>query len=681
MGSSYKRLQEQVRRGQLRNNRSAVVPLLPYIRLNPDSNVEVIESALSFNSHVRAVQTRFRSVCLSFNLTTGLEELPQPDEFDVSGETSLLLQLLAHTQRTGGQLRLSNEELSLVSPIVWHLLLLNHRREVAFCAVQDVLRSAKCNNETSGRSLYTLSEQRISTETLRRLLALAMPRTHAVLIEMDALSNESLAFIFVAIFYPLLRTEHADRVLDCFLLEGEKILFRFALAFFSLYKKRIKDRLWPTGEIFWLYVQSDEARNTIDFEALYRRAFPPRLFGLLRLKRHLNSRTLEQIKNEVRAEGSRKEHESGDFFAGVGLALALATWWRADMFPSESRILGQRELSFRLQDFLRERRMAGGTPSYKLAFATWRDGWAIETLFKNAADLSPCILLLRTLRTGTTIGVYTSCALGAERGIQQDLTCFCFRLDGSDGPMHCGAADNVLSGSLPVELVVCSSFQLAFGGDKAFRFPVHALRLGRELNMASSFPSAAFGLSVSLVGPEETSPFAVESVELFVGSIAVTADREERGKDVRPLTILSLSGAAVQEYNEGEGEGMGEGLEGVDLDSGDGDVNDPPPPPATNPAVLSAEDKVCNNQIYLSELSDAPNSATLDGIESWNQMNPNICDARPGEPRATLLLTLSSDSEDSGTNGGTTLQLALGSSQVRHANPLTPLTRRGSPRP
>ena len=625
MNSPYNRLQEQVRRGQLRNDRSTVVPLLPYIRLDPEKHLDVLESALSFNSHVRAVQTRFRSVCLGFNLTTGLEEL-RHDKFDVSSDTSLLLQLLAHTQRpnTG----LSNEEISLVSPLVWHLLLLSRRREVVFCAVQDVLRAAKCRNESSCANLYSLSEQCISTETLRRLLALTMPRTHSVLIEMGALSDVSLSFIFVALMYPLLRTEHADRVFDCFLLEGEKILFRFGLAFFSLYKKKIKDRLWPNGETFWLYVQSEEARNSIDFEGLYRQAFPPRLFGGgLRLKRHLNRRTLEKIKNEVRAEGSRKGRSD------VGLALALSTWWRADMFPSESRILGRhRELSVRLQDFLREQRMAASSQAYNLAFSTWRDGWKTETLLSKAADLSPCILLLRTLRTRTTIGVYTSCALGADRGVQQDLTCFCFRLDGGEGPMHWGAVEDTLSGPSPVELVVSSSFQLAFGG---------ALRLGRELNMASSFPSAAFGTSVSLVGQEETSPFAVESVELFVGSVAVAAAREDKCNEStpRPLTILSLSGAAVQEYDEGEGEGMGDDLEGADMDSGDGDVSQPPPP-ATALAILSAEDKVSVNHIYI--LSEAPSLATIDGIEHWEQVNPSKVVHPEGKNE-----TLPTDVEDS----------------------------------
>jgi hypothetical protein len=179
--------------------------------------------------------------------------------------------------------------------------------------------------------------------------------------------------------------------------------------------------------------------------------------------------------------------------------------------------------------------------------------------------------------------------------------------------MHWGAVEDTLSGPSPVELVVSSSFQLAFGG---------ALRLGRELNMASSFPSAAFGTSVSLVGQEETSPFAVESVELFVGSVAVAAAREDKGNETtpRPLTILSLSGAAVQEYDEGEGEGMGDDLEGADMDSGDGDVSQPPPP-ATALAILSAEDKVSVNHIYI--LSEAPSLATIDGIEHWEQVNPS----------------------------------------------------------
>ena len=56
---------------------------------------------------------------------------------------------------------------------------------------------------------------------------MVMPITYQHLMAIKALNDEFLNHIFVGLFFSLMPKQHAYRILDSFLIEGGKILYRY----------------------------------------------------------------------------------------------------------------------------------------------------------------------------------------------------------------------------------------------------------------------------------------------------------------------------------------------------------------------------------------------------------------------------------------------------------------------
>jgi hypothetical protein len=84
-----------------------------------------------------------------------------------------------------------------------------------------------------------------------------MPKTFAALKTIGALDDKYLSTMFVDFFAELLPTSLLLSLMDAYLLEGEKILFRFGLALIHGYKSAIKNGEFSTAKEFWLAIKSD----------------------------------------------------------------------------------------------------------------------------------------------------------------------------------------------------------------------------------------------------------------------------------------------------------------------------------------------------------------------------------------------------------------------------------------
>jgi hypothetical protein len=93
--------------------------------------------------------------------------------------------------------------------------------------------------------------------TFRELLKQFMPKTFAALKTIGALDDKYLSTMFVDFFAELLPTSLLLSLMDAYLLEGEKILFRFGLALIHGYKSAIKNGEFSTAKEFWLAIKSD----------------------------------------------------------------------------------------------------------------------------------------------------------------------------------------------------------------------------------------------------------------------------------------------------------------------------------------------------------------------------------------------------------------------------------------
>lgn len=107
------------------------------------------------------------------------------------------------------------------------------RTEVCFLTVVELLGSHE-------RFLTpTLTYHRCVIGTFHELLKRFLPKTYVVLENMKALHERYLNKIFVDFFRDILPPAMVLSIIDSFLLEGKKVLFRFGLAFFMMYKREV----------------------------------------------------------------------------------------------------------------------------------------------------------------------------------------------------------------------------------------------------------------------------------------------------------------------------------------------------------------------------------------------------------------------------------------------------------
>lgn len=329
-----------------------------------------------------------------------------------------------------------------------------------------------------------------------------MPRTAAKLTEIGALKRPFLDEFFVHFFYRILPVEDVRRMLDCYLIEGWKVLMRYAVAIFMLHKKSIKvGRLIPgevarvpftTGEELWAYLRAcrhqpmlynelfglklvkqvyQEPRIENWFKVLH----VPRatLFGLIdqRLEQLTELSPEEKLENSVpiqlddyllsSVDIEEALTESGkEKGKGAGRNLLLTMQQSISMGPMVSNLLAEsgiltRESAFILAPHIPE---TAHIEEFRRVYSSMQHGNSLDTLYSMTAGLSPCLVLIQGFsainkEVVPIVGAYltesvaphgymlTSSGAKSHRcDVRGSPQCFCFRLNGD----HAGVFSPVI---------------------------------------------------------------------------------------------------------------------------------------------------------------------------------------------------------------------------------------------
>ena len=285
-------------------------------------------------------------------------------------------------------------------------------------------------------------EHRVKIFSFQDLVEVVMPATYCCLMEIKALTDEYLNHIFVGLFFSLLPKESAYRVLDCFLLEGGKILFRYGIALISMFKAEIKAEMFSTGEMFWSHVSTYCHSDAFSFETLHAIAFDKTkkpFFRVLSRNRKINRRYISNLRNQIRDPLEKSmtltRNSSGTVKLSTDICImaAVSTWFDRTLW-SQSTILDT-TMAIKLQLYLaeamllhpvkrdkdkykdRERDSERGrddrerdsdrhiesvprslpcVQNMRLVFSSARHGRSLCTLYDMVAGHYPCVLLLRS---------------------------------------------------------------------------------------------------------------------------------------------------------------------------------------------------------------------------------------------------------------------------------------------
>jgi hypothetical protein len=74
---------------------------------------------------------------------------------------------------------------------------------------------------------------------------------------------------------------------------------------------------------------------------------------------------------------------------------------------------------------------------FQLKFATYLNGWSLNSLYSLVEGCAPCLLLIKSVEVEAVVGVYLStCLAPPSSRTKGDGSSFCFRLDGPDGACY-----------------------------------------------------------------------------------------------------------------------------------------------------------------------------------------------------------------------------------------------------
>ncbi len=146
--------------------------------------------------------------------------------------------------------KISPEERHIISTLVYKIANVLSRIDICFGVITDILS----NPDWYFASKYL--DYRIRLYTFRDGFCKLSPKTYSILDQIGALSDEYLNNIFCVFFFNIFPGPLAYKVLDNYMVEGDKALYRFGFALLYLFKPKIKEKAFSSGEKFWEYVKS-----------------------------------------------------------------------------------------------------------------------------------------------------------------------------------------------------------------------------------------------------------------------------------------------------------------------------------------------------------------------------------------------------------------------------------------
>mmetsp|Transcript_2681 Transcript_2681/g.4027 ORF Transcript_2681/g.4027 Transcript_2681/m.4027 type:complete len:590 (-) Transcript_2681:164-1933(-) len=279
----------------------------------------------------------------------------------------------------------------MLQPLILHLSETICNTAILFSMMCDILDRPQWFIQPS------LSHHRARLAVFRSQVQRILPTTYGVLDSIGALEEKGLNIIFVDLLTTVLPPEAADVVMDMFLLEGIKAIFRYGLALIKLHKQQIKGGIYCTGDEFWgAMMRYKDHSAKLDFEKLHNYAYD--------LNQHIVSKYIVPSRAELQDAESRMLSLLSENDATAPLVLSTNFSFvehHCGCMSTGSTVLTS-TYAERLTSMLPSHI---STSSLVRVFATHTHGWNLHTLYTHLVGLSPCVITVRARDSQAVIGV------------------------------------------------------------------------------------------------------------------------------------------------------------------------------------------------------------------------------------------------------------------------------------
>lgn len=401
------------------------------------------------------------------------------------------------------------EEPGLIKTFVMILVRIIPSADVCFSTCCDVL--ARPDWYISPNAVNHRLKLYAFTELVKKYL----PKQAAQLEAIGGLQEECLNLLFVEYFFTLLPTPDVARIMDCFLLEGSKIIHRFGLGIIYMYRSVLD--FATSGKDFWDTVRIRSHQGLV-FEDLYQQAF------------NIGRSALSILSGRLSLSRAFVGHYEGQARLSLGealtrpLNLGFVSRHKSNMLEKISRILDEQSAA-RLKMFIPESYLFDG---FSLVFSTHRDGWNIDTLYRKTVAMSPCIVLVRSLQARVVIGAFLPVCMSPPSSVVRGtgLTFVC-RLNGELAACYRWNAKGEAEDRATVhQFAMCREDCIIFGGSA--EHATNAIRIDAELKTCYCGPSDTFN-NPALAPEEPVQPFIIEELEVLCGKSSASRMMSDEG--------------------------------------------------------------------------------------------------------------------------------------------------------
>jgi hypothetical protein len=326
---------------------------------------------------------------------------------------------------------------------------------------------------------------------------------------------EGLDPIFKHFFTPIFKFVHVLRIMDIYVLEGSKVMFRFGVALLAMFQKDFKSIDSITPEQYWQQVKEYTHSRGFSMDTLVRKAygyhgnrarrrmrFPRRhiLARIIRLEqdRAASDDTLELLTTVQAARPMELVGNAGTLFASASVRSNLAEW-----LP----------LSLRLSKL-------------ELIYSTSIHGRTLERFYAHTKGHKHTLTVIQVLDNDAVVGMFASQAWRISSQVYGDGECFLFRASPEPAcyKWRPKATSSVVLEDEDEEdeneansVALLEQFQvgrphfISMGGNPDGSC---GLRLNEDLTRGESAPASGFGNEESLAGAGFAS-FQVGLVEVY----------------------------------------------------------------------------------------------------------------------------------------------------------------------
>jgi hypothetical protein len=415
------------------------------------------------------------------------------------------------------------EEPALVHPLIDILVLMIPRLEMCFKATCDVLARPDWFISPTAVS------HRLKLFTFRELIKEYIPKVAATLERIGALGAEFLNLIFVELFKSLMPFPYVARIIDTFLLEGSKVLHRYGLGLIYLNRDIVNMPECTSGKAFWEELRKRCHDAVFDFDHLSvnsfhlgRCVYHMQLIVTTLYSANCDDCVVHRGRN-LFGGGIKLQRKVMGTHAGIGrekmgesakLPLNIGSKEKKHAPKSSfaldkvSKIIDAPSAA-RLRMFLPE---SSNIEGFKLVFSTARDGWNLDTLYKRTVNMSPCIIVLRSLQQHVVVGAYVPVPISPpSNNVRGNGTAFCFRLYGDTSACYRWESHTKLpvaegTAATRDQFALCTEQGIIIGGSASHG--TNALRIDAELMTCYSGYSDTYS-NPPLAPEEEVQPFVV----------------------------------------------------------------------------------------------------------------------------------------------------------------------------